>query len=232
MIVPALTFWVVPEMVRVAGLTPVFADVDPRTFNLDPAAFERAVTRPDRRSRADASLRAAVRDGPILSIARATRLAVVEDCAHAFGARYRGRQAGTFGDAAFFSFQTLKPLNTYGGGMAVARDPSVLARVRARAEAEPWPAEERVNNRLKLGAAQRIVQPSGSLHLDRFSRAARGDRCGRRAPTCICGRRSVRLPRCLTAIGSDTRMCRPRSGLRVSAASGCLDGRDARPCAA
>ena len=43
-IFPALTFWVVPEMVRVAGLTPVFADVDPRTFNLDPAAFERAIT--------------------------------------------------------------------------------------------------------------------------------------------------------------------------------------------
>src|SRR5437879_3315013 len=43
-IVPALTFWVIPELARVAGLRPVFADVDPRTFTLDPAAFERAVT--------------------------------------------------------------------------------------------------------------------------------------------------------------------------------------------
>src|SRR4029079_15730492 len=43
-IVPALTFWVIPEMVRVAGLTPVPADVDPRTFNLDARAFERAIT--------------------------------------------------------------------------------------------------------------------------------------------------------------------------------------------
>jgi len=43
-IVPALTFWVVPEMVRLAGLTPVAADIDPRTFNLDPSAFERAIT--------------------------------------------------------------------------------------------------------------------------------------------------------------------------------------------
>jgi dTDP-4-amino-4,6-dideoxygalactose transaminase len=84
------------------------------------------------------------------------------------GARYRGRQAGTFGDAAFFSFQTLKPLNTYGGGMAVARDPSVLARVRACAESEPWPAEDRVNNRLTLGAAQRTFSRPGVFTLTAF----------------------------------------------------------------
>jgi dTDP-4-amino-4,6-dideoxygalactose transaminase len=81
---------------------------------------------------------------------------VIEDCAHALGATYRGRPVGTIGDAAFFSLQTLKPLNTYGGGMAVARDAGVLARVRAQAESEPWPGEERIANRLKIGAAQRF----------------------------------------------------------------------------
>jgi perosamine synthetase len=155
-ILPALTFWVVPEMVRVAGLTPVFADVDPYTFNLDPAAFERAITErtvavvPTHLYGLPCSMEA------ILSIARRYRLKVIEDCAHALGARYQGQQAGTFGDAAFFSFQTLKPLNTYGGGIAIARDSHVLEGVRLQANAEPWPAEERVSNRLKLGAAQRI----------------------------------------------------------------------------
>ena len=43
-ILPALTFWVIPELARAAGLMPVFADVDPHTFTLDPAAFERAIT--------------------------------------------------------------------------------------------------------------------------------------------------------------------------------------------
>jgi len=155
-IVPALTFWVIPEMVRVAGLTPVPADVDPRTFNLDARAFERAIT-----SRTVAVVPTHLYGLPcdmdaILAIAERHGLAVVEDCAHALGARHFGRQVGTFGDAAFFSFQTLKPLNTYGGGAAIVRDPALRARVRAHAQAEPWPSEERVNNRLKLGKAQRV----------------------------------------------------------------------------
>jgi dTDP-4-amino-4,6-dideoxygalactose transaminase len=155
-ILPALTFWVVPEMVRVAGLTPVFADVDPVTFNLDPAALERAVTERTVAIVPTHLYGLPCRMDPILDIAGRYRLKVIEDCAHALGARYRGREVGTFGDASFFSFQTLKPLNTYGGGMAIAKDPDVLARVRAQADADPWPSEERVNNRLKLGAAQRI----------------------------------------------------------------------------
>ena len=155
-ILPSLTFWVIPEMVRVAGLTPVFVDVDPRTFNIDPAAIEGAIT-----ARTVAIVPTHLYGLPcdmeaIMRIAERHGLKVIEDCAHALGARYRGGQVGTFGDGAFFSFQTLKPLNTYGGGLAVARDPGVLRCVRAQAEAEPWPGEQRINNRLKVGAAQRF----------------------------------------------------------------------------
>ena len=64
-----------------------------------------------------------------LSIARKRKLAVIEDCAHSLGATYKGQRVGTLGDASFFSFQTLKPLNTYGGGMAVIRDSSLAQRV-------------------------------------------------------------------------------------------------------
>jgi perosamine synthetase len=167
-ILPALTFWVVPEMVRVAGLTPVFADIDPHTFNLDPTAFERAIT-----GRTVAVVPTHLYGQPcrmdaILSIASTHDLRVIEDCAHALGATYRGQQAGTFGDAAFFSFQTLKPLNTYGGGMAVARDPGVLERVRTQAEAERWPSLERVNNRLKVGTAQRVFSSPLGFTLTAF----------------------------------------------------------------
>lgn len=155
-IVPALTFWVIPEMIRVAGLTPVPADVDPRTFNLDPAAFERAIT-----DRTVAVVPTHLYGLPcdmasIVGIARRHGLAVIEDCAHALGATYRGRQVGTFGDAAIFSLQTLKPLNSYGGGIAIARDARILTRVREMAHAEPWPGDKRVANRLKVGAAQRF----------------------------------------------------------------------------
>src|SRR4029078_6928081 len=96
-ILPSLTFWVIPEITRVAGLTPVFVDVDPRTFNIDPCAIERAIT-----DRTVAIVPTHLYGLPcdmdaIMAIAERHGLRVVEDCAHALGARYRGRHVGTFG---------------------------------------------------------------------------------------------------------------------------------------
>src|SRR5438874_12944552 len=122
-VVPALTFWVVPELARVAGLKVVFADVDPSTFTLAPEAFERAIT-PATRVVVPTHLYGLPCDmESIAAIAARRGIRVVEDCAHALGATYKGRQVGTIGDAGFFSFQTLKPLNCYGGGMAVVTRP-------------------------------------------------------------------------------------------------------------
>jgi dTDP-4-amino-4,6-dideoxygalactose transaminase len=130
--------------------------VDPRTFCLDPAALEAALT--DRtRAVVPTHLYGLPCDmDRILAIAARHGLAVVEDCAHALGATYKGRPVGTFGDAALFSFQTLKPLNTYGGGMAVVRDKAVARRVREQVDALPWPDEKRVARRLLVGRAERI----------------------------------------------------------------------------
>jgi dTDP-4-amino-4,6-dideoxygalactose transaminase len=153
---PALPFWVVPELARAAGLVPVFADVDPTTFNLDPAAFERAIT-PRTRAVVPTHLYGLPCDmGAILDIAKRHRLAVIEDCAHALGATWRGRSVGALGDAGFFSFQLLKPLNTYGGGMAVTNDPALAQRVRTLVASAPWPSEADVRRRLFLGRVQRI----------------------------------------------------------------------------
>lgn len=155
-VVPALTFWVIPALARVAGLKVVFADVDPATFTLDPAALERAIT-PATRAVVPTHLYGLTCDmDAIMKIAERHRLTVIEDCAHALGAAFDDRAAGTFGDAAFFSFQTLKPLNCYGGGMALVKDPALAARVRALADAEPWPDEKRVSKRLFVGRLQRI----------------------------------------------------------------------------
>ena len=155
-ILPALTFWVIPELARVAGLKVVFADVDPANFTLDPAAVERAIT-PNTRAVVPTHLYGLPCDiDAIMAIARTHNLKVIEDCAHALGATYRGQPVGTFGDAAIFSFQTLKPLNCYGGGLAMVRDGAVAQRVRALAEREPWPDQKRVENRLLVGRLQRI----------------------------------------------------------------------------
>jgi len=155
-ILPALTFWVVPEIARVAGLTPVFADVDPATFNLTPATVARAIT-PKTVAIVPTHLWGLPCDmDGLLELAQQHRLAVIEDCAHALGARYRDRSVGTLGDGALFSFQTLKPLNTYGGGMAVVRDPGLGDRVAALVAAEPPPTVEMVKKRLFQGRVQRI----------------------------------------------------------------------------
>jgi dTDP-4-amino-4,6-dideoxygalactose transaminase len=153
-IVPALTFWVVPEITRVAGLTPVFADIDPATFTLDPKAMERAIT-PNTRAVLPTHLYGLPCDmAPILEIARRHDLKVIEDCAHSLGATYDGRMVGTLGDASFFSFQAFKPLNTYGGGLAWVRDADVARRVGEMADAEAWPSEERIEKILWSGKWQ------------------------------------------------------------------------------
>src|SRR5262249_41841700 len=148
-LVPALTFWVIPELARAAGLTPVFVDIDADTFTIDPASMERAIT-PRTRAVVPTHLYGLPCDmDAVMTVARRHGLRVIEDCAHALGATFRGQPAGTFGDAALFSFQTLKPLNAFGGGLALVRDPQVAARVRDRIDRLPWPDETRVNNRLK-----------------------------------------------------------------------------------
>src|SRR5471032_2757017 len=129
-ILPTLTFWVVPALAQVAGLKIVFADIDPATFTLDPAALERAIT-PATRAVVPTHLYGLPCDmDAIMAIARRHDLRVIEDCAHALGATYKGRPVGTIGDAGFFSFQTLKPLNCYGGGMALVADAAIASRVR------------------------------------------------------------------------------------------------------
>ena len=155
-IFPSLTFWVVPELARVAGLTVVFADVDPATVNIDPDSVERLITDKTRAIVPTHLYGLPCDMDRLLDIAARRGLVVLEDCAHALGATYKGRPVGTFGAGALFSFQTLKPLNCYGGGLALVQDPAVAAKVRALVDALPWPSEKRVRDRLLMGRLQRI----------------------------------------------------------------------------
>ena len=160
-IVPALTFWVVPEITRVAGLKPVFADVDPDTFTLCPRAVERAIT-PRTRAILPTHLYGLSCDmDPILELARKHDLKVIEDCAHSLGATYKGRMVGTLGDASFFSFQAFKPLNTFGGGLAWIRDETLARRVSELADGEETPDEKRVEKILFSGKWQHtFIRPN------------------------------------------------------------------------
>ncbi len=114
-----------------AGARPVFCDVDPASHTLDPAEIERRAT-----PRARAVLvvhlygQPAEMD-PIVAAAHERGLKVLEDCAQAHGARYRGRPVGTLGDAAAFSFYPTKNLGALGdGGAILTHDPEVADRAR------------------------------------------------------------------------------------------------------
>ena len=161
-IFPALTFWVVPEIARRAGLTPVFVDVDPTTFNLDPSKVEAAITERTRAIMPTHLYGQPCEMTEIMRIAEKYSLIVVEDCAQAAGARYRGRRVGTFGNASFFSFQLLKGINTYGGGIAVTNDARLAARVREQARSEPKQTSSDLVKRFLTGFAVRCgVSPKG-----------------------------------------------------------------------
>lgn len=117
--------------IELCGAAPHLVDVDPDTLTLSPAALAGAIT-PRTRAVIPVHLYGHPADmDPILAVARAHHLLVIEDCAQAHGARYRGRMVGTMGDAAAFSFYPTKNLAAMGDGGAVATNrPDVAERLR------------------------------------------------------------------------------------------------------
>jgi dTDP-4-amino-4,6-dideoxygalactose transaminase len=130
-IVPTLTFTATAEVVRYLGALPVFVDTNPDTLNLDLRALEAAIG-PHTRAVIPVHYAglACDMDG-VLELARTYDLKVVEDAAHAFPTRYKGRLVGTLGsDITVFSFYANKTMTTGEGGMVVTRDAALAARIR------------------------------------------------------------------------------------------------------
>lgn len=112
-----------------ANAVPVFVDIDPETYNIDPAKIEAAIT-----DKTKAIMAVHIAGLPcdmdsIMDIARRHNLKVVEDCAQAHGAEWRGKRVGSFGDAGAFSFQASKNLTAGEGGIVVSCDEQVGDRV-------------------------------------------------------------------------------------------------------
>ena len=117
--------------IREAGATPVFVDVEPGSRNLDPAKLEAAIT-PNTRAVLAVHLYGHPADvDAILAVVRPRGIRLVEDCAQAHGARYKGRRVGGLADAAAFSFYPTKNLGAYGdGGFVATNDEDVADRAR------------------------------------------------------------------------------------------------------
>ncbi len=128
-IVPTLTYVASANAVTYTGATPVFADSDPDTWNIDPARLEALIT-PNTKAIMPVPLYGHPCDmDPIMELARKHNLFVLEDSAEALGAKYKGRLCGSIADISTFSFYGNKTITTGEGGMVVTNNDSLAAKV-------------------------------------------------------------------------------------------------------
>ncbi len=158
------------------GARPVFVDIEPDTYNIDPARIEAAIT-PNTRAIIPVHLYGHAADmGPIQEIARRHNLYILEDAAQAIGAGYQGKRAGTLGHAAAFSFYPSKNLGGFGdSGMVTTDDPALgkqLARLRVHGM-EPKYHHHEVGYNARIDALQAAVLRVKLRHLDAWTEARR-----------------------------------------------------------
>jgi dTDP-4-amino-4,6-dideoxygalactose transaminase len=125
-IIPPYTFIATSTIVLEANCVPVFVDIDPDTYNLDPRKIEAAITN---RTRAIIPVHfagQACEMDEIMTIAKKHNLKVIEDACHGHGAEYKGKKLGSIGDAGCFSFQSSKNLTSGEGGMVITNDENLF----------------------------------------------------------------------------------------------------------
>lgn len=166
------TFVATASSIHYTGARPVFVDIDPVSFTMDPAALEAAIT-PRTKAIIPVHLYGQPADmDPILDVARRHGLVVIEDACQAHGAEYHGRRAGSLGHMGCFSFYPGKNLGAYGeGGMVVTNDPSYARTIRMLRD---WGAEEKYHHVIKgynfrLESIQAAVLRVKLRHLDRWT---------------------------------------------------------------
>ncbi|MSO82602.1 MAG: DegT/DnrJ/EryC1/StrS family aminotransferase [Acidobacteria bacterium] len=170
------TFVATVAAIEYAGAKPVFVDVDPDYYTMDPSALERAIT-PRTRAVVPVHLFGQPADmDPIAEIARRHRLAVIEDACQAHGAEYKGRRAGCLGDIGCFSFYPGKNLGAYGeGGAAVTGHPPYADQMRLL---RSWGEQTRYEHLIRgfnyrMDGIQGAVLGVKLKHLERWTEARR-----------------------------------------------------------
>jgi dTDP-4-amino-4,6-dideoxygalactose transaminase len=163
-ICPSFTFCATAEVVVLAGATPIFADVDADTFNLNLASLRRAIATAKRRGLKPKAVipvdlfgLPADHDG-IAAIAKAENLQVIDDAAQAFGATCRGRRLGTLAPATATSFFPAKPLGCYGDGGAVLTDDPGLVEVLHSLRVHGQGADKYDNTRIGMTSRLDTIQ--------------------------------------------------------------------------
>ncbi len=167
-----LRFFATCETILYVGARPVFADVDPDTYNVDPAVLESFITD---RTRAIMPVHLAGHPAdmdPIMDLARRRGIAVLADACQAHGALYKGRKVGALGDAGTFSFYVTKNLGAYGEGGAVVTDSNEVAEqvrlLRAHGQNGPY-RHAVVGYNYRMTGFQGAVLNVKLAHLDKWN---------------------------------------------------------------
>ena len=170
------TFVASVAAVTYTGARPVLVDIDPRSFTMDPAAVQAAIT-PRTKAILPVHLYGQSADmDPIMEVARRHRLVVIEDAAQAHGARYKGRPVGSIGDMGCFSFYPGKNLGAYGeGGAVTTSNPEYARTIRMLRD---WGQDRKYHHQLR-GFNYRMEGFQGAIlrvklrHLERWTEARR-----------------------------------------------------------
>jgi dTDP-4-amino-4,6-dideoxygalactose transaminase len=170
------TFFATGGSVHRLGATPVYVDIDPFTYNIDPAQIEAAIT-PRTKAIIPVHLYGQMADMDlIMEIARRHNLVVIEDAAQAIGSEYHGRRAGSIGHLGCFSFFPSKNLGGFGdGGMVTTNDPDLAKQVKLLRNhgAEPKYYHKVVGGNFRLDALQAAVLRVKLPHLPSWTEARR-----------------------------------------------------------
>jgi dTDP-4-amino-4,6-dideoxygalactose transaminase len=166
------TFFATVGAISRLGATPVFVDIDPKTYNIDPAQIERKVTKKTR-AIIPVHLYGQCADmDPIIAVADKHEIPVIEDAAQAIGAEYKGRRAGSIGKYGCFSFFPSKNLGAAGdGGMIVTQDAETAEKLRVlRAHgSKPKYYHRVVGGNFRLDALQAAIVSAKLRHLDSWT---------------------------------------------------------------
>jgi perosamine synthetase len=142
-IVPSFTFIAAANAIRYVGARPIFADIDPITLNLSPAAVEQAITPRTRAILAVHTFGVPAEMPALLTLAQRHNLFLIEDACEAIGATIESKPVGSFGDIAVFAFYPNKQITTGEGGMVLTRHPELAVHMRSlrnqgRSASDTW----------------------------------------------------------------------------------------------
>jgi dTDP-4-amino-4,6-dideoxygalactose transaminase len=175
-VLPAFTFFATAEAVSYTGAKPVFADVDPATFNLSPESLKKSVSAKTRAVIVVHLFGQCAALDEIAAFCKERKLVLIEDCAQSLGAEYQGRRAGSWGDFGCFSFYPTKNLGAVGdAGLVTTQDPEhdrTLRMLRHHGSRQTY-LHERVGWNSRLDELQAAVLRVKFRRLEEFNAARR-----------------------------------------------------------